>query len=218
MSTTLTSPPCDAVVARLFAEADASDARLRERRRAMPQDQQPRLAAGNSDYRALYSELKDFYLAVSRETARLLYVLARASRASSIVEFGTSFGISTLHLAAALRDNGGGRLIGTEFEAAKVAQARANIAAAGLEDLVEVRGGTRCRLWPAICRQASILCCWTGPRICIPPCSRSSSRVCVRARCWSPTTPIAVRTTLPGSATRPAATCPFPLRTTLSSA
>jgi predicted O-methyltransferase YrrM len=68
-------------------------------------------------------------------------MLARSSRAHSIIEFGTSFGLSTLHLAAALRDNGGGRLIGTEFEATKVAQARANIAAAGLGDLVEIREG-----------------------------------------------------------------------------
>ncbi len=47
------------------------------------------------------------YLPVSRETGRLLYILARACKARSIVEYGTSFGISTLHLAAALEDNGG---------------------------------------------------------------------------------------------------------------
>src|SRR5262249_8077976 len=54
---------------------------------------------------------------------------------------GTSFAISTLHMAAGLRDNGGGRLITTEFEPSKVARARENIAAAGLSDLVEVREG-----------------------------------------------------------------------------
>lgn len=68
-------------------------------------------------------------------------MLARACKACSIVEFGTSFGISTLHLAAALRDNGGGRLISTEFEPSKIAQAQDNIAAAGLSDLVEIRAG-----------------------------------------------------------------------------
>jgi predicted O-methyltransferase YrrM len=57
------------------------------------------------------------------------------------VEFGTSFGISTLYLAAALRDNGGGRLITTEFEASKVARARENLTAGGLTDLVEFREG-----------------------------------------------------------------------------
>ena len=68
-------------------------------------------------------------------------MLARAVRARTIVEFGTSFGISTLHLAAALRDNGGGRLIGSEFEPSKIARARANLGAGGLSDLVEIREG-----------------------------------------------------------------------------
>lgn len=139
--TTLTTPPCAAVIARLFAESDASDARLQERRRALPEEERAKLATSNEDYRALYASLGEFYLAVSRETAMLLYMLARSCRATSIVEFGTSFGISTLHLAAALRDNGGGRVIGTEFERAKLAQARANVAAAGLADLVEIREG-----------------------------------------------------------------------------
>jgi predicted O-methyltransferase YrrM len=80
-------------------------------------------------------------MAVAPETARLLYVLARATRARAIVEFGTSFGLSTIHLAAALRDNGGGRLIGTELEPTKVAEARSNLSAAGLEELVDIREG-----------------------------------------------------------------------------
>jgi predicted O-methyltransferase YrrM len=121
----------------LFAEADASDARLRELRQA----QGARSMPDPQDHRALYSSLKDFHLAVSRETATLLYMLARSSRARSIVEFGTSFGVSTVYLAAALRDNGGGRLIGSEFEPTKIERARANIAAAGLGDLVEIRAG-----------------------------------------------------------------------------
>jgi predicted O-methyltransferase YrrM len=139
--TTLTSKPCADVVARLFEEADASDARLAELRRAVPENERTRLMAGAGDSRELYSRLKDFHLAVSRPTASLLYILARACRAKAIVEFGTSFGVSTVHLAAALRDNGGGRLIGTEFEPAKAARARENIAAAGLGDLVEIREG-----------------------------------------------------------------------------
>jgi predicted O-methyltransferase YrrM len=57
------------------------------------------------------------------------------------VEFGTSFGISTLHLAAALRDNGGGRLITSEFELSKVERARKNLTDGGVMDLVEIRVG-----------------------------------------------------------------------------
>src|ERR1700728_2190102 len=52
--TTLTTSPCAAVVARLFAEADASDARLHERRRALPAHEQATLMASNDDYQALY--------------------------------------------------------------------------------------------------------------------------------------------------------------------
>lgn len=94
-----------------------------------------------TQYREFYGRVKEFYLAVSPDTARLLYMLARSARARSIVEFGTSFGISTIHLAAALRDNGGGRLIGSEFESAKVAKARENLQTAGLSELVEIREG-----------------------------------------------------------------------------
>lgn len=124
-----------------MAEADASDARLDEQRRTPPPSEAATQLTSTEDPQALYRSLKDFHLAVSRETATLLYLLARSTRARTLVEFGTSFGVSTLHLAAALRDNGGGRLIGTEFEPTKVAQARANIAAAGLDDLVEIRTG-----------------------------------------------------------------------------
>jgi predicted O-methyltransferase YrrM len=94
-----------------------------------------------TDYREFYGRLKDFPLAVSRETGALLYMLARSSGARAIVEFGTSFGISTLHLAAALRDNGGGRVITSEFEPSKVVRARDNLTAGGLIDLVEIREG-----------------------------------------------------------------------------
>src|SRR5262249_40239767 len=112
--TTLTTLPCAAVVARLFAEADASNTDLNERAQSLSPTELQAMMPDNPDYQTLYVKLKDFYLAVSRETATLLYMLARSCRARSIVEFGTSFGVSALHLAAALRDNGGGRLIGTE--------------------------------------------------------------------------------------------------------
>ena len=108
---------------------------------ALPAEQRAAMMASKDEYIAFYSRAKDVHLAVSRETGRLLYMLARATNARAMIEFGTSFGISTLHLAAALRDNGGGKLITTEFEATKIARARANIAASGLADLAEVREG-----------------------------------------------------------------------------
>lgn len=100
-----------------------------------------RMMRSKTDYAELYGLLKDDPLAVSRETGHLLYMLARSSQARVIVEFGTSFGISTLHLAAGLRDNGGGRLITSEFEPSKAVRARENLSGAGLLDLVEIREG-----------------------------------------------------------------------------
>ena len=71
-------------------------------------DSAERLMRSRADYRMLYAGLRDYALPVSPDTGRLLYMLARAVRAHSIVEFGTSFGLSTLHLAAALRDGAPG--------------------------------------------------------------------------------------------------------------
>jgi len=85
--------------------------------------------------------MRDIYMPVTPDVGRLLYILARSRRAKTIIEFGTSFGISGIHLAAALRDSGGGRLITSEFNATKAARAKANFQAAGLDDLIEIRVG-----------------------------------------------------------------------------
>ena len=85
--------------------------------------------------------LKDVLMPVSRDAGRFLYGVARSIAAKRIVEFGSSFGISTIYFAAALRDNGGGRVIGSELEASKVAKANEHLAEAGLGDYVEIRAG-----------------------------------------------------------------------------
>lgn len=139
--TTLVSAPVAPLLDRLFDEADAASPLASPAFATLSDDQRHRLMRSKEDYRELYAALKDYALPVSRETGRLLYMLGRATRAKSIVEFGTSFGLSTLHLASALRDNGGGRLITSEFEPAKIARARANLVAGGLADLVEFREG-----------------------------------------------------------------------------
>ncbi|WP_454689489.1 O-methyltransferase [Achromobacter aloeverae] len=138
MTTTLTSAPLAPLLAQLFQQADAATS---PDIAAMPRDERERLMKSKTEYLDLYGRLKDLWLPVSRETGRLLYMLARGIGARNIVEYGTSFGISTLHLAAALRDNGGGRLIGSEFEPAKVARAREHMVAGGVADLVEIRAG-----------------------------------------------------------------------------
>ncbi len=136
--TTLTQPTVSLLLDRLFAEADALENSRRDQGTTMSPEQR---AADRADYRQFYGRMKDQPLPVSAETGKLLYMLARSIRARTIIEFGTSFGISTLHLAAALRDNGGGRLIGSEFELSKIVRARANLAAGGPSDLVEIREG-----------------------------------------------------------------------------
>src|SRR5579875_2723784 len=129
----IAQPPLSTLLGRLFAEADA----IAEAHDRAPRGQ--RTPPG--DYIASYTQMKDQPLPVSRETGRLLYMLARATGARAVVEFGTSFGISTIHLAAAVRDNGGGRVIGTEFEPSKIARARAHLAEAGLAEFVDLREG-----------------------------------------------------------------------------
>lgn len=90
--------------------------------------------------------LSDKFVALDRDKAEFCYQLCRALNAARVVEAGTSYGVSTLYLAAAVRDNapaGGacGVVIGTEHEPAKAAAARANFAAAGLAPLIDLREG-----------------------------------------------------------------------------
>jgi predicted O-methyltransferase YrrM len=139
--TTLSTDPLRPLLKRLFDEADTAESLTEAAVADLSDHQRDRLMRSKTGYRDLYGRLKNAPLAVSRETGALLYMLARSSHARTIVEFGTSFGISTLHLAAALRDNGGGRLITSEFEPSKVARAREHLAAGGVIDLVEIREG-----------------------------------------------------------------------------
>lgn len=81
------------------------------------------------------------YLSSGPRYGMYCYLLARAIGAKRIVEFGTSFGVSTIYLALAVRDNGGGIVIGTERVPSKVLKARNNIEEAGLTSFVEIREG-----------------------------------------------------------------------------
>jgi predicted O-methyltransferase YrrM len=78
---------------------------------------------------------------ISEPGGRLLYALTRAARPATVVEFGTSFGISTTHLAAAVIDNGTGHVLTTELSPVKIAAAQANLEDAGLADVVTVLAG-----------------------------------------------------------------------------
>jgi predicted O-methyltransferase YrrM len=87
------------------------------------------------------AHLEHAFIPVSPEAGRLLYTLVRGAGAGATVEFGTSYGISTIYLAAAVRDRGEGRVITTELNTAKAERAREYIDDAGLSDLVDLRVG-----------------------------------------------------------------------------
>jgi predicted O-methyltransferase YrrM len=137
VTNTLNSPQIAQVLDRLFNEAEASEPALK----TVAQSDASRLLTSRTGYREFYGLLKNIPLPISRETGYLLYMLARSTGSRNVLEFGTSFGVSTIYLAAALRDNGGGRIVTTEFESSKVERARENLTEAGLIDLVEIREG-----------------------------------------------------------------------------
>jgi predicted O-methyltransferase YrrM len=85
--------------------------------------------------------MKNIFVSISREQGMFAYLVARSTGAKRIVEFGTSFGVSTIYFAAAVRDNGGGIVIGSEIEETKVARARQNLEEAGLAEYVDIRIG-----------------------------------------------------------------------------
>src|SRR6478672_4734943 len=118
----------------MYTESTEQMSRLRERSGDFE-----RLAKASAQERA--DALSDFYLPVTPEAGRLLYTLVRASRPTTVVEFGMSLGISAIHLASAVRDNGAGRVVTTELNENKVAIASANFADAGLDDLITVLHG-----------------------------------------------------------------------------
>ena len=86
---TLTTPPVSDLLDRLYAQADAADGALRKRLAAMSPEEKSAMLS-QDDYKALYLGMPDNFLAVPRETGRLCYMLARASGARSMVEFGAA--------------------------------------------------------------------------------------------------------------------------------
>jgi len=97
----------------------------------------PRGGAGSRDPHA-YAEQG---FSIHPEQGELIYLLCRGIGAKRVAEFATSIGMSTLYFAAAVRDNGGGTVIGSEIVPAKVATAKRNLADAGLADYAEIREG-----------------------------------------------------------------------------
>jgi predicted O-methyltransferase YrrM len=129
----LNSPKVQAVLARLFAASDLQEGA----RPAMPTG----FSYETSSAQERADALATVYMPISAQGGDLLYSLVRASRPERVVEFGTSFGISTIYLACAILDNGKGQLFSTEMNAAKVEAARRNLLEAGVAEPVTILPG-----------------------------------------------------------------------------
>jgi predicted O-methyltransferase YrrM len=132
-------PSLEHLLDRLYAQSDAQTADMGAYFGRRAQE-------GSIDWNRGFDEeanrfLADKFVALDRDKAEFCYQLCRALRAKRVVEAGTSYGVSTLYLAAAVRDNGGGTVIGTEYEPEKTKAARAIFAEAGLEAHIDLREG-----------------------------------------------------------------------------
>lgn len=132
MTTTLQDARVASVLDRMYAESKKQMSLLRERRGTFDR---PMTAQERAD------AMSEFYIPVTPEAGRLLYSLIRATRPATVVEFGMSFGISAVHLAAAVRDNGTGRVVTTELSDTKIAAAKQTFAETGLDDVITILEG-----------------------------------------------------------------------------
>lgn len=80
------------------------------------------------------------YLSISAEQGKFLYLAARSIKAKHIVEFGCSFGISTIYLAWAA-EHSGGTVTTTELESQKWDTASRNLQRAELDHRVTLLKG-----------------------------------------------------------------------------
>ncbi len=135
MASPLHDPKLEALLDRLHTQSDAqveeTDAYYERREQEGSLDDD------------IHRFLSDKMVALDRDKAEFCYQLCRSLRATRVVEAGTSFGISTLYLAAAIRDNQveNGVVIGTEHEPSKVKIALENFREAGLSDFIDLREG-----------------------------------------------------------------------------
>jgi predicted O-methyltransferase YrrM len=141
MASILNDPKLESLLDRLHAQ---SDTQIDETNAYFDQREQE-VAIDHEDF---YDDdmvrfLSDKLVALDRDKAEFCYLLCRSLRATRVVEAGTSFGVSTLYLAAAVRDNQveNGVVIGTEYEPKKVEIARTNLKQAGLSEFIDLREG-----------------------------------------------------------------------------
>jgi predicted O-methyltransferase YrrM len=144
----MTSALHDARVQRVLADmhsaADRDDPAILDRARGKTARERAELLA-------------EAFIPVDPQGGRLLYTLARSPAPGVFVEFGTSFGISTIYLAAAVRDRGAGVVVTSEIDAAKAERARHYIREAGLLDVVDLRVGDALETLKTVERDVSLV-------------------------------------------------------------
>jgi predicted O-methyltransferase YrrM len=141
MASLLNDPKLETLLDRLHAESNAQVEQTNKYlARRMQENALEKDIRFDGDMHRFFS---DKMVALDRDKAQFCYLLCRSLRATRIVEAGTSFGVSTLYLAAAVRDNQveNGVVIGTEYEPQKALAARANFSEAGLSEFIELREG-----------------------------------------------------------------------------
>ena len=141
MTSILNDPKLESLLNRLHAQSDTQveeiDNYFTQRRRV-----------GKLDLEKPYDNelhlfLSDKMVALDRDKGEFCYQICRSIGARRIIEAGTSFGVSTMYLAAAVRDNQfkKGVVIGTEHEPTKVKVALQNFEEAGLSEFIDLREG-----------------------------------------------------------------------------
>ena len=144
-------PALERLLTALHARSQQQEAAVRDYHAHWVKQASPPTGAGINTFlgnKLVATFLSDKLVAIDREKAEFCYQLCRANGARRIVEAGTSFGVSTLYLAAAVRDNtraaGGaanGVVIATEHEPSKVLAAKAYFQEAGLSGFIDLREG-----------------------------------------------------------------------------
>lgn len=134
MATTLDDSKVAAALERMYSAAEAQFTGPR-----LNNIDFSKLERGSAQERA--DAMSDVYMPISPDAGKLMYALIRATRPQTVVEFGMSYGISTIHLAAAVRDNGAGQVFTTEMSAKKISAAKATFAELGLSDVITVLEG-----------------------------------------------------------------------------
>lgn len=86
------------------------------------------------------TDFEEAYLSISKEQGEHLVQIIKENNFKNIIEFGTSFGISTLFLAQGILDTNG-HIITTELLESKAKKAIENFKKAGVNNLIEVRIG-----------------------------------------------------------------------------